>query len=225
MIIEALEAGVIKGDGPFYPQPPAEIRPRPERSFRDRTYCVAMSPDSSLAAAELGATMMTFVQATMEAHLPGIEAWRDRYLEKFGEQPKPPVLAQMTYCHPDPAVAEQHARDYMARYFDTVVDHYEFTGTHFGETKGYTSYDEQATALRAAGASAGQAYADTQLWGTPEQLIGKLEANRGVVGDFDLECVFTFGGIPIELAEASMKLFATEVMPVLKEKSSTVGFR
>src|SRR3954447_7457136 len=38
MVLDALETGFIEGDGPHYPQPRTAIRPRPTRSFRDRTF-------------------------------------------------------------------------------------------------------------------------------------------------------------------------------------------
>src|SRR4029078_10478775 len=62
MILAALETGSIEGVGPYLPQPRAPIPPAPARSFADRTYCVAMSPDSVLAAADLGARMVMFSQ-------------------------------------------------------------------------------------------------------------------------------------------------------------------
>jgi hypothetical protein len=37
-----------------------------------------------------------------------------------------------------------------------------------------------------------------------------------VIGEFELNTAFRFGGVPYELAERSMKLFAKEVLPVLK---------
>src|SRR5437879_9875213 len=57
MVITALDTGYIEGDGPHFPQPRTPLRPRPERSFKDRTFCVAMSPDSVLAAADIGARL------------------------------------------------------------------------------------------------------------------------------------------------------------------------
>ena len=41
MVVRALETGFIEGDGPYYPQPRTEIRPRPSRSFKGRLYAVA----------------------------------------------------------------------------------------------------------------------------------------------------------------------------------------
>ena len=43
-----------------------------------------------------------------------------------------------------------------------------------------------------------------------------MEKRREVVGDFELNVSFRFGGIPYDEAEASLKLFAKEVLPVLK---------
>src|SRR5947208_12624977 len=78
MVLDALETGTIKGDGPFYPQAPTAIRPAPARSFTDRTYCVAMSPDSVLAAADLGARMVMFSQQPWESQASSVATYRER---------------------------------------------------------------------------------------------------------------------------------------------------
>jgi hypothetical protein len=43
-----------------------------------------------------------------------------------------------------------------------------------------------------------------------------LEARRKLLGDFELNVSFRFGGTPYEVAERSLKLFAKEVLPVVK---------
>ena len=53
-------------------------------------------------------------------------------------------------------------------------------------------------------------------WGAPDRILRGLEKRREVVGDFELNVSFRFGGIPYDEAEASLKLFAKEVLPVLK---------
>ena len=52
--------------------------------------------------------------------------------------------------------------------------------------------------------------------GTPDQVLRAYEARRELLGDFELNSSFRFGGIPLAKAEASMRLFAKEVLPVLK---------
>ena len=43
-----------------------------------------------------------------------------------------------------------------------------------------------------------------------------------MIGDFELDISFRFGGIPYENAEASLRLFAKEVLPVLKSWNSVL---
>jgi hypothetical protein len=48
-------------------------------------------------------------------------------------------------------------------------------------------------------------------------VLRAYEARRELLGDYELNSSFRFGGIPFAKAEASMRLFAKEVMPVLKQ--------
>ena len=54
------------------------------------------------------------------------------------------------------------------------------------------------------------------IWGTPDRILRELEARRAVIGDFELNAAFRFGGVPFDIAERGLKLFAKEVLPVLK---------
>ena len=58
-------------------------------------------------------------------------------------------------------------------------------------------------------------------WGTPDKILRGLEQRRKVIGDFELNVAFRFGGTPFEVSERGLKLFAKEVLPVLKSQSST----
>jgi hypothetical protein len=58
-------------------------------------------------------------------------------------------------------------------------------------------------------------------WGTPDKILRGLEQRRKVIGDFELNVAFRFGGTPFEVSERSLKLFAKEVLLVLKSQSST----
>ena len=53
-------------------------------------------------------------------------------------------------------------------------------------------------------------------WGTPDRILRGLEARRQAIGDFALNVAFRFGGTPFEVAERGLRLFAKEVLPVLK---------
>jgi alkanesulfonate monooxygenase SsuD/methylene tetrahydromethanopterin reductase-like flavin-dependent oxidoreductase (luciferase family) len=223
MILEALEAGVIEGRGPYYRQPRTAIRPRPERTFRGRTYCVAMSPDSVLAAADLGARMVMFSQRPWPDQAKSVAEYRERFAAAHpGEpaEPAPPVVCDFVYCDADPGRAEDHAQRYIAGYLHSVMEHYELESDHFKSAKGYEAYGNAVDLMRAIGLEKlCEMYLDVNVWGTPKQIIERLRARREVIGDHDLTCCFRYAGLPIEDAEASMRLFAAEVLPAVEQVS------
>jgi alkanesulfonate monooxygenase SsuD/methylene tetrahydromethanopterin reductase-like flavin-dependent oxidoreductase (luciferase family) len=217
MIIEALEKGWIEGGGPFYPQPRTEIRPRPLRGIRDRLYCVGMSPDSVEQAAALGGRLMTFTQQLWEQYAEGpLRSYRESYRRHHGADAPPPLTGDLMYCHADPAVAEEKGLEYMTNYFLTIVNHYELMGDHFKDVKGYDSYATASELFRRVGLEpAARTYCSVNSYGTPGQLVEKLRARRALIGDFELNMIASYGGMPQAEAEASIRLFADEVLPEL----------
>ena len=216
MIIDALEHGYIEGDGPHFPQARTPIRPAPERTFRDRTYCVAMSPDSVLAAADLGARMVMFSQRPWADQAASAETYRKRFVEHHDVDPHPPVVCDFVYCDADPDRAEEMAHRYIGGYLASVMEHYELESEHFKHAKGYESYGSAVDMMRAIGLEKlCDMYLGVNVWGTPDQIVEKLRARAEVVGDHDLTCCFRFAGLPYEDAEASIRLFGSEVLPQL----------
>ena len=84
--------------------------------------------------------------------------------------------------------------------------------------KGYDSYQQKADLARKAGGIEGAVtgFMQAASWGTPDKILRGLEARRKVVGDFELNVAFRFGGTPLEVSERGLKLFAKEVLPVVK---------
>ena len=217
MVVEALKTGFIEGDGPYYPQPRTPIRPAPERSFEGRTYAVATSDDSIEAAARLKAAMVMFADRSWKGRLPAIERWRSLYRELHATEPPRPLICDFVYCHPDADVAADRGPRYMASYLESVLEHYEIMGDHFKDLEGYSAYAGAAGALRRMGSTGFlEGFLDATAYGTPEQIIEKYRARWDLIGPFEGAPAFRFGGIPIDEAEESMRLFAAEVLPVLK---------
>jgi alkanesulfonate monooxygenase SsuD/methylene tetrahydromethanopterin reductase-like flavin-dependent oxidoreductase (luciferase family) len=219
MILDALETGFIEGNGPHFPQPRTPIRPSPSRSFDGRTYCVAMSPDSVLAAADIGARMVTFSQRPWADQAVAINTYRERFTGLHGHEPGPPMICDFVYCDRDPGRAEAMAQQYVAGYLASVMEHYELESDHFKQAKGYESYASGADLMRAIGLEKlCSMYLAVNVWGTPDQIVERLHERREVVGDHDLTCCFRYAGLPYEEAEASMRLFAAEVLPVVQHE-------
>ena len=220
MIVKGLQNGYVENAGPIYQQARADIRPGPEnRDWSDRLYGVAMSPDSVPAVAKVGARMMTFMQYPPEQHVPAMERYREVYRE-----PGPILTQDFVYCHEDPAEAEATAREYLSRYFLSVIKHYDFAGSHWRETKGYEAYQAGADMIREAGMeAAGAGYADTQIWGTPQQIVEKYRHRLELFGDHQPNIAPSFAGLPFDKVRASLKLFGEKVVPELHKMGVTTS--
>jgi hypothetical protein len=83
--------------------------------------------------------------------------------------------------------------------------------------KGYDAYAQKAAIAKAAGMDGAIAgFMKAAVWGTPDRILRELETRRAVIGEFELDTAFRFGGIPYDTAEKSLRLFAREVLPVLQ---------
>ena len=220
MILNALDTGVIEGNGPHYKQLRTEIRPKPIRGYSspEDLFCVAMSSDSAISAAELGGRMMTFIQYPIERHLPTINLYREKYRELQGCEPPDPILTDATVCHEDPEEAKRLAYQYIGNHFIAVMNHYEFAGDHFKNIKGYEGYQAAADMIKEAGMEETMTnYIEAQLWGTPEQIVEKYRNRFKIVGNYSAMIEVSFGGIPFEAAQNSLRLIAEKVMPAFRK--------
>ncbi len=222
MIVKALKTGFIEGDGPFYKQPRVEIRPRPVHSFDGRIYAVASSEDSIDSAAKLGAHIVMFADRPWEMRAPMIELGRTLHRKYHGGEAPNVMLTEFCVCGSDLASTEAEARKYQGKFVESNFHHYEFLGAHFKDVKGYDSYQQKAEMARKGGLEgAVNGFMQAASWGTPDKILRGLEERRKLVGDFELNIAFRFGGTPLEVSERGLKLFAKEVLPVLKSWGPT----
>jgi alkanesulfonate monooxygenase SsuD/methylene tetrahydromethanopterin reductase-like flavin-dependent oxidoreductase (luciferase family) len=217
IVMQGLQDGVVEEfHGKHYEQPHrVEIFPRSERQWFDRVHTIAMSPPSTIAAAEFGGTLMCFnYQYELDRQAEQFEQWRTRYREVHGTEPPPPVLLDFAYCHEDPQVAEENMRRYLGKFYNAMVDHYEFDGQHFGKTHQYASYQDGADMLREVGREAAfEAFYGLQLKGSPEQMTETIKHRREVIGDYQQMVLCSFGGMDFEEVRASLKVMGEQVFP------------
>ncbi len=218
MILQALETGVMEAhDGEFFKQPRAVIRPRPTKTFKGRTAQVAMSGDSVLEAAKHGVKMMQFAYKPMEVHRQEVQTYAKAYRAQHKMAPPVPFFVDFCVCDTSAERAADLASTHVRRYLLSLFQHYEMMGDHFATTKGYAEYGETAKAMQAAGVEAiADAYVAGQVWGTPQQILDKIQARRQVVGDYDAMLCMRFAGMPYAALERSLRIFAKHVMPELK---------
>jgi alkanesulfonate monooxygenase SsuD/methylene tetrahydromethanopterin reductase-like flavin-dependent oxidoreductase (luciferase family) len=218
MILQGLNTGFMEGNGQYFKQERREIRPRPIRSFEDRTYVVSMSPDTVPHAAKIGGALMTFAIGPWEKRKPDIDAWRELY-EKEWNRPAPPSVANViAYCDTDASRAHDVAHKHMAEYWNTATAHYEMKGDHFAGKGGqYDHYAKSAAAMRHIGDEGmGKMFTNCQVYGTPDQILQQIKGIEDLVGDIDVNVTFSYAGLPYDQAKQSMKLFGEQVLPVLK---------
>ena len=125
------------------------------------------------------------------------------------------------YCAPSAAEGQELGLEYIGNYQDTAYWHYELDEPdHFHAAKDYEYYARGADVLKQLG-TAGQVlardhFARAHVYGDPNQCMEKLESIQRMTDADEFICVFRCGGMPLERAEASMRLFAEAVLPALQ---------
>jgi len=220
MVLEGLEKGYCEFHGKYVEQPRRDLRPRPFKSFRGRTYAAAVSPESSIIMAKLGIGILVIPQKPWELVANELNDYRRVYRETNGLEAPPPIVAGWTYCDENADRAAEMAQRYIGGYYRSVVRHYELVGDHLGKTKGYESYAEMQRKTSAEGGVDAMTdfFMNLQVWGTPEQCFEKIMDIQRRTGAEAFNGVFSYAGMPYDLAEANLRLFAGEVMPELKKQ-------
>ncbi|MEO6570200.1 MAG: LLM class flavin-dependent oxidoreductase, partial [Ilumatobacteraceae bacterium] len=158
-----------------------------------------------------------FADKPWAKRVPSIEQWRTLFRTHNGIEPPPPLICDFVYCHEEADVAADRGSRYIASYLESVLEHYEVMGDHFRDTAGYEAYANAAETLQRIGAGGFlRGFLDATAHGTPEQVLGAYRTRWELVGGFEAAPSFRFGGIPYDEAEASLRLFAAEVLPELR---------
>lgn len=218
MILEGLERGYCEFDGKFVRQERRDIRPRPFKSFRGRTYAAAVSPESSAIMARLGIGLLIIPQKPWEVVIGELDTYRSIYQQTNGVDAPPPIVAGWTFCDESADRAEEMAREYIGEYWRSVVRHYELIGDHLTKLRGYESYKSMQERASSPGGvdELVDFFLGLQVWGTPEQCYEKIVDVQTRTGGEAFVGVFSYAGMPYDMAEANLRLFASEVMPELR---------
>ena len=204
-------------EGQYHQIPRTSLRPRPRpgNTLLDNLYIAWGSPSSMPVAANEGCKPLFIPQRLWEEHVRELGEYNRIRIEEHGWQPERPTVVCWVYCAESAAQAEEEARQYLPEYGDSALRHYQFLGEHLQGLKGYEYYAQMAK-LRAAlpeGTDTANIYLQNNVWGTPEACLEKLERINNMMGADDFVAVFSYGSMPVEKAEASMRLFAEKVLP------------
>ncbi len=225
MILTGLEQGYCEYDGTHIKQPKARIRPEPFRTFKNRTYAASVSPESCSLMAKLGVGILIIPQKTWEEHAKDLSDYSAVFKQTHGVDAPPPYVAGWVACDNDAGRAEEMARDYIVGYWQSVVKHYEMQSSHFETTKGYEYYKALNETIEEHGVDGmAQFFLDLQIWGTPEQCYEKIKQVHTRTNCCGFTGVFSYAGMPADVAMKNLQTFAKHVVPELKQLGDRPAF-
>ena len=219
MILTGLERGWCEYDGKIIKQTRRDIRPKPFKSFKGRSYAAAVSPESGPVIAKLGLGMLIIPQKPWEAVTEELTNYNTVYQQVNGVPAPPSICAGWVFCDENPARAEEMARKYIGGYWHTVLKHYELRGDHLAKTKGYESYGRMQEIASAPGGADAMIdfFLGLQVWGTPERCYQTIVDTQKRIGSDRFVGVFSYAGMPAQEGERNLRLFARTVLPELNK--------
>ncbi len=109
------------------------------------------------------------------------------------------------------------AHKWIGAYYHTAMKHYEMTAEHFGKAKGYEFYSNVGSYIEKHGTEGAAAdFVKLMPFGTPQQVLDKLDAIRDMIGMNGVMTHFAYAGMPFDEAERNLRCFASGVLPELK---------
>ena len=222
LLINGLEKGYIEG-GLTTQQPRRDIRPYPAYSFKGRTYAAAVSPESMPIMAKLGIGLLVIPQKPWDVVKGDFEVYHKVWEEERpGTKPPQPFCGGFFYVDENAKRAEENAYKWIGAYYHTAMKHYEMTGKKFGSHKGYEFYSNVGKYIEKHGMDgAAKDFVKLMPWGTPDQVLRKIEFMRDTIDMKAIMGNFSYAGMPYDEAEGSLKCFAKHVLPELKKWDTT----
>jgi alkanesulfonate monooxygenase SsuD/methylene tetrahydromethanopterin reductase-like flavin-dependent oxidoreductase (luciferase family) len=207
-------------EGEFYQIPETTIRPRPRnpRELVERMRVAWTSPQTLPIAANAGLGMLMTNQKSWEQYREDVRGFNAVRAE-HGWPPIQPSVVVNAACFD----TEDEAWDTILRHTIeaqlSIQRHYGWKeADRFRQTKGYEQYAQFGELLqRKTPAEIGEHNARPQAWGTPDQVLDKLQMIQRMTSAEELILNFRYGAMPVETAERSMRLFAAEVLPALHQ--------
>ena len=220
IIFQALSQPSFEFDGQYFKIPRTSIRPRPISNPQKRFYASSVSPESAELMAKLGFSMLMIMQNEWSKCAGDIERFH-QISEQAGHKPHRPVILTNVSCFESRSEAHEHAMKYLGAKWDSIDNHYHFSDGHLAAVKGYESYQALAKTYGRMKdpekrKKSTEFYVSIQITGTPDDCLQQIAELQRQTGLEHLIAEFSWGGLPHEIAEHNMRLFAREVLPVLQ---------
>lgn len=213
---QLLATGQCSFEGKHYQLKDVRLRPQPEGDLSGNLYCAGGTAETVQIIAKHDVRPLIIPTTSLENALMNARSYM-QLRAKAGHAPSDTKLALWTYCAETESEARAGAEQYMVEYADSALRHYELLKGHLGGIRGYEAYGAMTDALNKDVEIFRKAFVREHPWGTPDQVIAKVKRLAETFGTSEIMFIFRYGGMPMKAAEKSMKLFAREVLPALKE--------
>jgi alkanesulfonate monooxygenase SsuD/methylene tetrahydromethanopterin reductase-like flavin-dependent oxidoreductase (luciferase family) len=213
---QLLSTGGCDFDGKHYRIHGLRLRPQLERDLSANLWCAGGTDETVEIIARNHVRPLCIPTTSLALSLETARKYA-RLSRAAGHPPSHTKLALWTYVAESEPAARRGAEQYMVEYADSALRHYELRGSHLAGLKGYESYGAMQKALAADPTPFLRGFFDSHPWGTPAQTIKRASELAESFGTDEIMFVFKYGAMPIDVAEKSMRLFAREVMPALRE--------
>ncbi len=222
IIRKALTLARFSHHGKFFDIPEISIRPRPISNPEQRFYASTVSPESALIMASNGFSPMIIAQREWMETAKQYERYRQIALE-HGFNPQPPIALLHVLISRDQSEADELRARYTEPAYDAIENHYRFADGHLANVKGYEFYAQGLRQITPEGGVDPEAkqkaleyYGDLHLSGTTARVLEQIREIRRLTNLSHLLCQFRVGGMPGADAERGMRLFAEQVLPIVR---------
>ena len=204
-------------EGEHYTIPETTIRPRPRTpNLVDGMKAAWVSPESLSLLANAGVGMLLTNQKSWDGYQKDVRDFNAVRAER-GWDPLQPTVVVNVSCAESEEEAWEAIRRHTIEMQISIERHYHFAdSSQFESVKGYDYYASfGSTMTKKTPEEIGEFNAKPQAWGTPEQCLEKIEYIQRMTSAEDFIFSFRYGGMPADVAERSMRLFAERVLPTV----------
>jgi alkanesulfonate monooxygenase SsuD/methylene tetrahydromethanopterin reductase-like flavin-dependent oxidoreductase (luciferase family) len=222
IVVKALKNESFSHEGRFFQIPEMSIRPRPYADFSGRLYGAAISPESAEIMARQGIGVLCILQRDWDSTVAEIQRYDGFYRQLTGREPVRPVVAARVIVADTDTEARELARQYIAGHWEMADRHYGISRGDHRNVKGYEHYGKIGEMLKQLDPQAMvQNIMAPHIFGTPETCLERVRQLRDKFQTDHFAAIFSDGGIPIQLAERSIRRFAAEILPELRRDEKT----
>lgn len=227
----ALTEEMFSFQGKYFSYENVSVRPRPlDPAVITEAWGSWTSEASVRTMGEHGLNPLTTPNKTIESYKKELVLLDEVRAEHGFGPAQRPILQVPLLCAKSEQEAQEAAEEHIREYVDSILRAYELGTENFGKGKGYEQYKKGSDfgdgTYEDALTTLTTKFLNDGVIGTPEQCAERVVAHWETIEPSEFVVLCGTGGIPAEMSEKSLRLYAEEVMPRvshLREKQPAVA--